>query len=411
MTPGIFFTLFAILIACELLKGLSANGTPPVLQKFSWQLDLAHFMWSNIRWIRSVLIIALVIAAFLLPADSRGAWVVGGGVLLALLWAFIYWLFNHYWCGRVKFLPLENPRFASRADNEIDLSEQIIGVSHNGEQRAYPVSMIFYHHQFGDQVGGHPVTVTYCGMCQSGRVYDNTVDGKRLDFQLVGAINFNAILKDLQTGSWWRQETGEAVKGHFAGRALEDMPMDQMSLEKWLERYPDSLILQQDPNPAFQQKYRRFRAFMNYEASLPAWHFQEQPPLVIGLQINHQSHAYDWINLQKRRLVNDVIGGASIVVLSSEDGSSPFAYDRTVDGQVLEFEITGDEMTDTTTQSKWDLFGRCTAGAKQGSQLDKVQIYQQFVRAWNIFHPDSTFYQFQANPQDTTQVPNCNDNN
>lgn len=394
MSAELFFTLFVILITCELLKGLSTNGTPPILQKFSWQLDLAYFMWSNIVWIRILLVLAMLVVVVIMPAEQRTtAWLVVG-ILLALLWGFIYWLFNHYWCGRVKFLPLKNPRFVRAADNQIDLSEQVIGVDHNGMQKAYPVSMVFYHHQIGDEIGGHPITVTYCGMCQSGRVYDNTIDGQRLTFQLVGAISFNAILKDLQTGTWWRQETGEAVKGHYAGRSLGDMAMDQMSLEKWLQRHPDSEVLQQDPNPEFQQKYRRFRAFMNYEASLPAWHFQEQPPLIIGLQINDTAHAYDWINLQKRRLINDVVSDTNIVVFSSEDGSSPFAYHRMVDGEVLTFEISGDELTDTTTQSRWDLFGRCTGGAKRGAQLQKVQIYQQFVRGWTTFHPESTFYQF-----------------
>ena len=43
-----FFSIFGVLILSELVKGLSANGTPPVLQRFSWQIDLAYFMWSNI---------------------------------------------------------------------------------------------------------------------------------------------------------------------------------------------------------------------------------------------------------------------------------------------------------------------------------------------------------------------------
>ena len=36
-----FFIVFTGLVLVELTKGLSANGTPPVLQRFSWQMDLA----------------------------------------------------------------------------------------------------------------------------------------------------------------------------------------------------------------------------------------------------------------------------------------------------------------------------------------------------------------------------------
>ena len=48
MSISLFFITFIVLILAELIKGLSANGTPPVLQKYPWQLDLAHFMWSYI---------------------------------------------------------------------------------------------------------------------------------------------------------------------------------------------------------------------------------------------------------------------------------------------------------------------------------------------------------------------------
>ena len=46
---------------------------------------------------------------------------------------------------------------------------------------------------------------------------------------LVGAITFNAILRDDITGTWWRQETGEAAKGALKGHVLDDMPFEQMS--------------------------------------------------------------------------------------------------------------------------------------------------------------------------------------
>ena len=45
MLPTLFLIALSLLVLLELTKGLSANGTPPVLQKFSWQLDLAYLMW------------------------------------------------------------------------------------------------------------------------------------------------------------------------------------------------------------------------------------------------------------------------------------------------------------------------------------------------------------------------------
>jgi len=386
-----FFTMFTVLVLAELIKGLSANGTPPLMQKYPRQLDLAWLMWSNIRYIRIALVAVLAFLVWQMSATERSSILIGS-IILLLLWGFIYWLFNLFWVGKYKFDVLKNPIYKGVADSTIPLSEQIMGVDWNGVQKAYPVNMIFYHHQLSDTLGEHPICVTYCGMCRSGRVFDGLVDGEALHLSLVGAVTFNAILEDSKTQTWWRQETGEAVKGKLKGRILKDILMQQMSLENWLAMHPNSQILQFDPK--YQEKYDFFRSLMNYEASFPAWFRQETPPLVIGLQIDEHSRAYDWASLQKARMVMDAIGDKYLLLLSSKDGTSPFAYYRNVDGKVLEFKMNEDELTDINTQSTWNLFGLCTAGQLKGTQLPKIQIYQQFIRAWISFHKDTTFYDF-----------------
>ena len=67
---GYFLMTFAALAALELIKGLSANGTPPVLQRFSWQMDLAHFMWSTILFFRIAFVAALVWICLLYTSPS-----------------------------------------------------------------------------------------------------------------------------------------------------------------------------------------------------------------------------------------------------------------------------------------------------------------------------------------------------
>ena len=228
------------------------------------------------------------------------------------------------------------------------------------------------------------------------RVYDISIDGHALAFELVGAITFNAVFKDKQTGSWWRQETGEAVKGPYSGKILEDIPMEQMSLRNWLAKYPDSEILQYDPT--FQKKYNFLTSLINYEASLPGWHRQETPPLVIGVELDGQARAYDWNELKKRRLVMDAIGDTDVLLLGSEDGSSAFAYHRIINGETLDFAMNGDDLTDTKTQFKWNIFGQCVVGPLQGSQLTSIQIYPQYLRSWATFHPQTTFYKYEDNP-------------
>jgi hypothetical protein len=396
MLPTILLLALAALVLLELIKGLSANGTPPVLQKFSWQLDLAYFMWRSIWPIRVVLLTTAVVVFILMTADERLS-VLAGAIVLLVVWAIIFWVFNFFWVGKYKFLPLTHPNFVGASDNQISLDTQVVGIDHEGQQKAYPVNMLFYHHQIPDQIGNLPIWVTYCGLCRSARVYNASIDGNALRFGLVGAIAYNAVFKDLQTGSWWRQETGEAVKGQYQGRSLEDVPAEQMSLEHWLAKHPGSTVLQQDPQ--FQNKYRFIASLMNYEASLPGWHMQETPPLIIGVQRNDQARAYDWEELKQRRLVQDTLGATPLLIISSSDGASAFTYDRTVNGEALEFSIDGDTLTDAQTGPTWNLLGQCTDGSMKGAGLITVQHYQQFVRAWATFHPETSYYKFEYSPK------------
>lgn len=386
-----FILVFLALILVELIKGLSANGTPPVLQKFSWQMDLAHIMWTNIVLFRVLLGAALVLIAISEPASSTVT-IVATTLILGLIWAGVYWLFNRFWVGKYKFLPISIKTFVGKEQNEVDPSLQVIGIDMGGEQKAFPVNMLFYHHQMTDEIAGQPIWVTYCGLCRSGRVYDINVGGQALDFSLVGAITFNAVFRDDQTGSWWRQETGEAAKGPLKGTQLNDVAFEQMSLENWLAKHPDSKVLQYDP--AFQGKYNFLAKLQNYEASLPGWHRQETPPLIIGVEIGEHARAYDWEQLKKLGIVHDQVGNTPLLVMSDEAVSSGFVYDRTLDGEALEFKRADGDLTDTKTGSVWDTFGRCHTGELAGKHLTQIQSYQQFLRAWISFHGHTTFFEF-----------------
>jgi hypothetical protein len=175
---------------------------------------------------------------------------------------------------------------------------------------------------------------------------------------------------------------------------LEDMPCEQMSLESWLAKYPDSLVLQYDPT--FQKQYAIRTALLNYEVSLPGWHMQASPPLVVGVEVSGVARAYDWNELVKRQFVEDDAGGMPLLVVTDAEGDSAFVYNRTVDGTALTFKKTKAGIEDTNTGSSWDCFGRCLKGKLKGKTLTQQQSYKQYVRAWVTFHPDASFYDFQT---------------
>ena len=64
--------------------------------------------------------------------------------------------------GVWPFVSLDDPVFIT-ADEATHLEplDLVLGVSINGEHKAYPTSMMWFHHVANDTVGGQPVAVTY----------------------------------------------------------------------------------------------------------------------------------------------------------------------------------------------------------------------------------------------------------
>ena len=64
--------------------------------------------------------------------------------------------------GESLFVPLDNPVFiAADEAGFLDAGDLVLGLTIAGESRAYPVSMMTYHHIVNDTFGGRPILVTF----------------------------------------------------------------------------------------------------------------------------------------------------------------------------------------------------------------------------------------------------------
>ena len=65
--------------------------------------------------------------------------------------------------GKDGIHSIDNPRFVGpgEADQQMQSFERVLGVSINGDHRAYPLNMLSRHEIVNDTVGGVPVAVTW----------------------------------------------------------------------------------------------------------------------------------------------------------------------------------------------------------------------------------------------------------
>ncbi len=63
---------------------------------------------------------------------------------------------------QTQFVPLDEPKYVSRdqASANITNASYVLGVVSNGESRAYPLDMMWYHHIANDTIGGKPWLIT-----------------------------------------------------------------------------------------------------------------------------------------------------------------------------------------------------------------------------------------------------------
>lgn len=82
---------------------------------------------------------------------------------------------------------IDEPKFAPVAEiDDLADDEPVIGVVIGGEARAYPLRILIWHEIVNDSVGGIPITVTFCPLCNAAVVFDRRLDGRVLDFGTTG---------------------------------------------------------------------------------------------------------------------------------------------------------------------------------------------------------------------------------
>ena len=127
--------------------------------------------------------------------------------------------------------------------------DRIVGISIQGDVRAYPIKILAWHEVVNDVVGGVPIVVTYCPLCQSVFVFDRRFDDGVRVFGVSGLLyNSNVLMFDRQPEgreSLWSQAQMRAVTGPAAEEEahLTVLPSELTSWRDWVERLPYTRVM------------------------------------------------------------------------------------------------------------------------------------------------------------------------
>ena len=375
-----------LLLAAEILRVYFIMPFPGSQE--SATINIAYFLDQYIWYIRIVLWLFIAIPLYrALTKNKTWAKVLLG--LFLVLYGLVFYAFNFKFLADKMFYQPQHKNLAAIAENKVGLDKLVIGVAINGESKAYPIEIIGYHHQVQDTLAGQPIMVTYCTVCRTGRVFSPFVNGVKENFRLVGMDHFNAMFEDATTKSWWRQATGEAITGSLKGMMLPEIPSQQSTLAAWLRAYPNSRILQ--PDSTYQSEYDSLAGYdkgtlhSNLEKRDSAsWKMKSW---IVGVAVTGYAKAYDWNDLVNKQTIQDSLPGLPIIIILEKDTATFHVWNRTVNGQTLQFVKRNDSLQDTNTQSLWNDDGVCVSGILIGQRLKPVQASQEFWHSWEAFHP------------------------
>lgn len=306
---------------------------------------------------------------------------------------------------------IDNPKFVAVDDVDfLEDVEPVLAIEVAGDARAYPVQILTWHEIVNDVIGGDPITVSYCPLCNSAVAYRRTVSDRVLDFGTSGMLyNSSLVMYDRQTESLWSHYTATAIAGVLTGTELETVPMQMASWASWRDANPDGVVLSRDtghdrdygenPYPGYDDvNDLPFLYDGEVDGRYPA------KTRVVGIRLGDAAVAVPLDHLVEARVVEFEIDGRPVVawhvpgtasaldgpkVAAGRDVGTTGVFVAEHDGSRLTYTPTDAGFVDDETGSTWDVFGTAVDGELAGESLEPIEHLDTFWFAWIAFRPDS----------------------
>jgi hypothetical protein len=294
----------------------------------------------------------------------------------------------------------------------------LVQVDVNGDVRGFPLEILTWHEIVNDTIGGMPVTVTFCPLCNTAIAFESQIGEELFIFGVSGLLrNSDLVMYDRNTESLWQQSSGRAIVGAMVGARLKYVPASVVTVGQLRSAYPDALVMSRDTGWDRPYGQNPYRGYDNPEQGGPYTFFFDRdtiddrlPPAERVVAIEGPSGAamaYAWSVLEVERVVHNTFDGIDLVVFwtpgalsildsgilrNAREIGTTAVFETTLEGRDLTFTVnpadeSGQTFVDEQTGTVWDIFGRGVDGELAGSQLKRVVHSDHFWFAWQAFHP------------------------
>ncbi|MCY9785250.1 DUF3179 domain-containing protein [Nocardiopsis sp. EMB25] len=306
---------------------------------------------------------------------------------------------------------LTDPAFEDAEEVDwLEATDPVMAVSAGGEERAYPVRILIWHEIVNDTIGGVPVAVTYCPLCDSALAFDRRVGDRTLDFGVSGMLyNSDLVMFDRQTHSLWPQIEGRAVAGTLTGTELDRVSVAVVSWEQWRGAYPDGAVLSRDTGHERDYGHNPYVGYDDPGTEPFLLDTDADPRLpaksrVVGIGSDDTALAVPVDHVLESGVVAAEVDGEPVTVWARPGTTSALdeaviaegretavtgVFRPTLDGRELTFTADDDGFTDHQTGSRWNVLGHAVDGELESERLTPVDHLDTFWFAWVGFTPET----------------------
>lgn len=206
---------------------------------------------------------------------------------------------------------IDHPTFAPVSEaHGLSPRAPVISVVIGGEAKAYPLRIMIWHEIVNDTVGGVPVTVTWCPLCNSSVVFDRRVGGRTLSFGTTGKLRqSDLVMYDRETESWWQQFGGDCIVGALLGAQLNILPMRVESFARFAARSPQGRVLLP---PAGSNRAYGTNPYAGYDSAAQPFLYRGKydgpvAPLARVVSVGEEAWTLDLLKKRRRIEAGDLV--------------------------------------------------------------------------------------------------------